>query len=160
NNSDGSRKYPFPQAGRNSDGTPKNKLSNSANDAAWDNYINYVKNLSGSYNKKYGYRTLMSYLEDQIPDSFESEDLWRTPHYPYHPVKKGATQFLDFLKALDFGYEVGLVAYGTHATKLMGQSDGEVNIDISSNPITDEYDKINTMQLRHQAGEYGGTTAM
>jgi hypothetical protein len=119
-----------------------------------------VKNLGGSNNKKYGYRTLMSYLEDQRFDPSQSEDLWRTPHYPYEAVKKGSSQFLNFLKDLDFGDEVGLVMYGQWAEKQFGHSDGEVSIDISSNPITDDYDKINTMQLRHQAGEYAGWTAM
>jgi hypothetical protein len=159
-NVSGSRKYPFPQAGRNSDGSPKNKPSNSTSDALWDGYINYVKNLSGSYNKKYGYRTLMSYLEEQRYDPSQSEDLWRTPHYPYEAVKNGTSLFLDFLEDLDFGDEVGLVAYGQWAVKQMGHSDGEVNIDITSNPITDDYDQIDTIQRRHQAGEYAGWTAM
>lgn len=159
NNSDGTRKYPFPQSGRNSDGSPKNKPSNSTSDALWDGYINYVKALPSPYTKKYGYRTLMSYLQDNRPDSAQSEDLWRTPHYPYNAVKTGTSLLLNFLEDLDFGDEVGLVAYGTQAVTQMGHSDGEVSINIATNPITDAYQTINTMQLRHQAGEYGGTTA-
>ncbi len=159
-NLDGSRKYPFPQSGRYSDGSPKPKPSDSTSDSLWNGYISYVKNLSGTYNKKYGYRTLMSYLQEKRFDPSQSEDLWRTPHYPYEAVKKGTTLFLDFLEELDFGDEVGWVAYGQWAEQQMGHSDGEVDIDISDNPITDDYDTINTMQLRHQAGEYAGWTAM
>jgi hypothetical protein len=146
--------------GRNSDGTPKNKPSNSTSDALWDGYIDYVKGLSGSYNKKYGYRTLMSYLEQHRYDPSVSEDLWRTPHYPYHAVKGGTSLFLDFLSDLDFGDEVGLVAYGEWAVQQKTHNDGEVSIDITDDPITSEYDIIDTMQLRHQAGEYNGWTAM
>ena len=40
----GHRKYPFPQAGRNCDGTPKNKPSDSTSDSLWNGYIDYVKN--------------------------------------------------------------------------------------------------------------------
>ncbi len=159
-NVSGNRKYPFPQAGRNSDGTPKNKPSNSASDALWDGYINYVKNLSGTYNKKYGYRTLMSYLQDQRYDPSQSEDLWRAPHYPFHANSKGFSQFCTFLDELDFGDELGWVAYGQWAEAQTHHSDGEVSIDVSSDPITSDYQKIDNMQKRHQAGEYEGWTAM
>ena len=86
----GHRKYPFPQAGRNSDGTPKNKPSDATSDSLWNGYINYVKGstyLPTAYQKKYGYRTLMHYLQERPsyagwrPREL-SEDLWRTPHYP------------------------------------------------------------------------------
>jgi Flp pilus assembly protein TadG len=160
NDAGGSRLHPFPQAGRNSDGTPKNQPGNSTSDALWDGYINYVKGLSGSYNKKYGYRTLLSYLQQHRYDTSKSEDLWRTPHYPYHAVKGGNTLFLEFLEDLGFGDEVGLVAYGEWAVQQKTHNDGEVSIDISANPITPDYETINTMQLRHQAGEYNGWTAM
>ena len=160
NDAGGARLHPYPQAGRNSDGTPKNKPSNSTSDTLWNGYIDYVKGLSGSYNKKYGYRTLMSYLQQHRYDTSQSEDLWRTPHYPYHAVKGGNSLFLEFLNDLEFGDEVGLVAYGEWAVKQFTHNDGEVSIDITANPITPEYETIDTMQLRHQAGEYNGWTAM
>ena len=37
-----------------------------------------VKNLSGPYRKKYGFRTLMNYLQEKRYKSKYSEDLWRT----------------------------------------------------------------------------------
>lgn len=155
------RKYPFPQAGRYSDGTPKPKPSNTASDAFWDGYINWVKNHSNTtYRKRYGYRTLMDYLQQNLENSTESEDLWRTPHYPFHAVKNGASLFLNFLSELDFGDEVGYVAYGQWAVKQLSHHDGEVDIDISANPITSDYATIDAMQRRHQAGEYNGWTAM
>ena len=122
NNADGSRKYPYPQAGRNSDGSPKTKPSNSTSDALWDRYINFVKNHPNTnYRKKYGYRTLMDWLQQKSTNSFtprdryNSEDMWRTPHYPMHAVKSGTSLFLEFLEDLDFGDEVGLVGYGQWA---------------------------------------------
>jgi len=160
-NVSGNRKYPFPQSGRNSDGTPKNKPSNSTSDSLWNGYIGWVKNHSNStYKKRYGYRTLMDYLQQNREDPSESEDLWRTPHYPFHAVKNGATLFLNFLEELDFGDEVGYVAYGQWAVQQKTHHDGEVDIDIAANPITPDYDTIDTMQRRHQAGEYNGWTAM
>jgi Flp pilus assembly protein TadG len=156
-----SRKYPFPQPGRNADGTPKNKPSNSTSDTRWNGYINWVKNHSNStYKKRYGYRTLMDYLQQNREDRFESEDLWRTPHYPFHAVKNGASLFLSFLHDLDFGDEVGYVAYGEWAVQQKTFYDGEVDLDITANPITNDYATIDAMQRRRQAGEYNGWTAM
>ncbi len=160
NNSDGTRKYPFPQAGRYSDGSEKGKPSNSTSDSRWNDYIYYVYNKSGTYNKRYGYRTLMDYLQENRYSSSLSEDLWRTPHYPFHAIKEGTTLFLDFLTELDFGDEVGLVSYGAWAVQEFTHYDGEVDIDISDDPITNDYSTINTIQYRHQAGDYSGWTGM
>lgn len=160
NGSDGNRKFPFPQAGRNSNGTPKSKPSNSTSDTLWKGYIDHVKNLSGTYKRKYGYRTLMNYLQESRPDPVLSEDLWRTKHYPFHANRNGMSLFMDFLSELDFGDEIGWVAYGKWAVPQMKHVDGEVNIDISADPITSDYSVINEMQRRHQAGEYDGYTAM
>ncbi|MEM9683271.1 MAG: enoyl-CoA hydratase-related protein, partial [Pseudomonadota bacterium] len=108
----GELKFPYPQAGRHSDGNPKNFPSNDKSEDLWKDYINYVKNLSGTYKKKYGYRTLMNYmLQNNQMKWNESEDLWRTSHYPFHAVKNGASLFLQFLDDLDFGDEIGLVSY-------------------------------------------------
>ena len=159
-NVNGHRKYPFPQAGRNSDGSSKGKPSDSTSDSLWTGYINYVKNLSGTYKKKYGYRTLMDYLQDQRFYRDESEDLWRTPHYPTQALKDGTSLFLNFLTDLQFSDEVGLVVYGQYAVQQKTFYDGDVNVDISSDPITSDYSNIDTIQTHLQAGEYEGWTAM
>ncbi len=156
----GSLKFPFPQAGRNSDGSPKSMPSASASEDMWKDYIQYVQDLNGPYNRKYGFRTLMNYLQERRYSSSLSEDLWRTPHYPFNAVKEGATLFLDFLTELDFGDEVGLVSYATYAMQEFTHNDGEISIDISDDPITSSYADINTIQRRHQAGDYAGNTAM
>lgn len=157
----GELKYPYPQAGRYSNGTPKGMPSYNSSKSDWKSYINYVKNLSGPYKKKYGFRTLMDYLQQNNQMKWtNSEDLWRTPHYPYHAVKNGATLFLDFLTELDFGDEIGLVSYGTYAVWEDSHYDGEVNIDVSGDPITSDYSAINTIQRRHQAGHYDVYTGM
>ena len=161
NFSNGSRKYPFPQAGRYSSGLPKSKPNNSTSDSLWNGYINWVKNHSNStYRKRYGYRTLMDYLQQQRHDRPQSEDLWRTPHYPFHALKNGASLFLNFLDDLEFEDEVGLVNYGEWAVQETSLHDGEVDIDITADPITSNYAIIDQIQRRHQAGEYIGWTAM
>jgi hypothetical protein len=165
NNADGSRKYPYPQAGRLSSGLPKSKPSNSTSDTLWDKYVTFVKNHPvAAYKKKYGYRTLMDYLQQKTISSFTprardtSEDMWRTPHQPATAVKKGTSLFLEFLTDLDFGDEVGLVIYGQWAEMVDGLADGDIDINISSDPITGDYSNIDSLQLHHQAGEFNGQT--
>jgi Flp pilus assembly protein TadG len=158
--SNGTPKFPFPQAGRQSNGLPKSRPSASASATLWKNYINYVKGRSGPYKKRYGYRTLMDYFQEQRYDRDLAEDLWRTPHYPFHAIKEGTTLFFDYLTDVDFGDEVGLVSYGAYAVKEWTHSDGEVSIDIRSNPITNDYAALDEIQRRHQAGDYDGWTGM
>jgi Flp pilus assembly protein TadG/Mg-chelatase subunit ChlD len=167
NNSDGTRKYPYPQAGRGSDGLPKNKPSNTTSDSLWTKYVEFVKNHPvTSYKKKYGYRTLMDFLQQKTISSFtprarnNSEDLWRTPQRPMEALKKGTSLFLDFLEELDFGDEVGLVGYGEWAEPIDSINDGDAFVDISSDPITPNFSQIDTLQLHHQAGEFNGQTNM
>lgn len=155
--SDGSPKHPFPQAGK-SGGVPRNMPSYSTSVDRWEDYIKYVKNLSGTYRKRYGYRTLVDYLLTQRPQHHLSEDLWRTPHYPAHAVKNGASLFLNFLDDLDFGDEVGLVIYDTEAYAETTLADEGVNL--SSDPITNDYSAINKIQRRKQAGNEEGWTGM
>ena len=156
----GQLKFPFPQAGRNSDGTPKSMPDASRSEDLWNDYIQYVQDLDGPYNRKYGFRTLMDYFQERRYSSTQSEDLWRTPHYPFHAIKEGSTLFLNFLTELDFGDEVGLVSYGAWAVQEMSHYDGDVDIDISDDPITSNYATIDTIQRRHQAGHYSGWTGM
>lgn len=154
------RKYPYPQAGRNADGSPKSKPSNTTSDSLWTGYINYVKGLTGTYKRKYGYRTLMDYMQQQGFDRTVSEDLWRTPHYPTQALKDGATLFCNFLNDVAFSDELGLVVYGQWAVQQKTFYDGDVDINITADPITTNYSVIDTIQKHLQAGEYAGWTAM
>jgi hypothetical protein len=165
NNADGNRLYPYPQAGRDSSGQPKNKPSNSTSDNLWEKYVSFVKNHPVSaYKKKYGYRTLMDFLQQKTISSFtprarnNSEDMWRTPHQPMNAVKKGTSLFLDFLQDLDFGDEVGLVGYGEWAEMIDGLSDGDISVNLATDPITPDFGQIDLLQLHHQAGEFNGQT--
>jgi Flp pilus assembly protein TadG len=167
NDAGGSRLYPYPQSGRGSDGLPKNKPSNSTSDSLWTKYVEFVKNHpKADYKKKYGYRTLMDFLQQKTISGFTprarntSEDMWRTPHQPMDAVKKGTSMFLDFLEDLDFGDEVGLVGYGEWAEWIDSINDGDAVVDISDDPISPDYNAIDVMQLHHQAGEFNGQTAI
>jgi len=153
--------YPFPQAGRYSNGLPKNEPSYSTSRSLWLNYINYVRrSIKSDYRHRYGFRSLMEYLQEQRYGSSQSEDLWRTPHYPFHAIKKGATLFTEFLDELDYGDELGLVSYGQYAKSEVSLNDGDATVDISSDPITGNFAAVNTIQVHKQAGHDTGWTGM
>ncbi len=153
--SNGVLKYPYPQSGRNSDGSPKNFPTDAQSESRWKAYINYVKNNGGAYKRKYGYRSLINYIQQNDPMAWDtSEDLWRTSHYPFAAVKNGASLFLNFLDELGYGDEIGVVSYGSYAVWETDHNDGEVDLDLSSDPISDDYASVDTIQRRHQAGHY------
>lgn len=152
--------HPFPQSGRNNVGFQNARPTAAQSTSLWRGYVDHVRNLSGSYNRRFGYRTLMNYLQESRFGSNQSEDLWRTPHYPFHAVKEGSSLLCDFLEELDFGDQLGLVSYGTYAMQEKKLIDGLVNIDLSADPITEDYALIDTIQRHKQAGHYAGNTGM
>jgi Flp pilus assembly protein TadG len=153
-------KFPFPQAGKDSSGNPKSRPGNSTSQSLWEGYISYVKNLSGPYNKRYGYRTLLNYLMESREQNHLAEDLWRTPHYPFHAIKEGCSLFLDFLDELQYGDEVGLVSYADTARVETQLDEDGFSVNLGSDPITLEYADINAIQRHRQAGHYTSNTGI
>ena len=156
----GKPKYPFPQAGKDSSGNPKNRPSTSTSETLWKGYIDYVKNLSGTYNKRYGYRTLLDYLMESREQNNLSEDLWRTGHYPFCAIKDGCTLFTEFLDELQFGDELGLVSYADNARVELTLNEDGFSINLASNPITSNYSQIDAIQRHRQAGHYESNTGI
>ena len=139
--SSGNRKYPFPQAGRNSRRLAEDQAQQFHQRLA----VERLHQLGEEPQQHHVQEALrLSHADGLLATesrglATESEDLWRTPHYPFHAIKNGASLFLQFLDDLDFGDEVGLVGYGQWAVQQKTLNDGEVNIDISSDPITPNY---------------------
>ena len=158
---------PFPQEGKSlSTGLLLGKPSIASSKSKWISYIDYVRtnrdlNQFG-YRKHYGYRTLCQYLMNSRPANFQSEDLWRTPHYPFHALKMGMDTFCNFMTELDYGDRIGLVDYANDARIETGLNDDGVSetVDLGGQNLTAEYSKINTIQMHKQASHYTGNTAI
>ena len=161
-NVNGHRKYPFPQAGRNSDGSPKSKPSNSTSDTLWNGYIDWVKNHSDTtYKKRYGYRTLMDYLEQKREDpSLVGRSVAHAPlPVPRRQERHFAVPQLPERLGLRRRSRLrGVRPMGRAAEDVLRRRGGYRHL--QSNPITSDYATIDAMQRRHQAGEYNGWTAM
>ncbi len=167
----GNSYIPFPQAGRsnNGDGLPYNMPSESSSRDKWRAYIRYVRDNQSNrnayksghpYRYRYGYRSLMDYFQEKKYRAKYTEDLWRTPHYPFHACKEGTTLLLEFMENLEFGDEVGIAVYYSSSRQLTELHDGEVDIDISADPITGDYATLDTLHRRHQTANWGGSTGM
>lgn len=130
---------------------------------SWDEFINYCRNNvpSNSGNRqKYGKLNFVDYLLTNRYHNYETQDLWKSPHYPFHAIKNGFSLFLDFLEELDFGDEVGIVSYDESSRVEHTLNDGNTYASLNGDWISDAYDTLDTIQRHKQAGHYGSYTAM
>ena len=152
---------PFPQEGRNSNGTLKGLPSKSESEQLWKDYIKWVRDNSlYGYNRKYNYRTLSAYFVQQRASNSKSEDLWRAPIYPFHAMKEGMSMFSEFLGSLGFGDQLGLSIYATTARRETGlwNDSGFVQVDLGDEHLTTTYSDIDTIQRHKQPAHYDSTT--
>lgn len=132
----------------------------------WDTWFSYCKTnssvKSGGYCKKYGGYNFVNYLLTSRAAYSQTNDLWKTPHYPTHALKLGTTQFCNFVDDLNYNDRLGLVIYATTA-KIEKDNTGTSNgtaVSLGSDWLTYNIDAINTIQSQKQAGHYDSTTAI
>ncbi len=138
---------------------------------SWDNYIDYCRDSTGTtpwydkdiyttgYRRKFGMLTLVEFWISKRKTFSETEELWKTRHYPFHAVKEGAGLFCDFLKDLKFGDYLGLVTYDETSRIETGlDENGMPIVDLGRNLVTNNYSDINTIQQHKQAAHYSHTT--
>jgi Flp pilus assembly protein TadG len=135
-------------------------------DITWSTWFDYVKTnsqvKSGGYCKKYGGYTFVNYLLTSRQKHSQTEDLWKTPHYPTHALKLGTTQFCNFVDDLNYNDRLGLVIYATTAL-IEKDNTGTTNgtaVSLGTDWLTYNIDAINTIQSQKQAGHYNDTTAI
>lgn len=131
---------------------------------SWNNLIGHCRGDSdvrrAGYRHMYGGLIMVDYLLDKKPNSHKTYDLYKTPHYPFHAVKNGASLFLDFLEDLQFADEVGLVTYDSTSRIETGLDEPNATVDLAGNLITWDYDAIDTIQRHKQAGHYDVYTGL
>lgn len=130
----------------------------------WNEFINFCRNDNDLRNAgtrhKFGKYNFVNFLLKHKYHHHQTNELWRTPHYPFHAVKDGFSLFLNFLEDLDFGDEVGIVTYDNTARIEHTLSDNGVNVSLNGNLISDDYYALDTIQRHKQAGHYATFTAM
>lgn len=134
---------------------------------SWDSFIDYCRDGysweyyldDAGYRYMYGGACLVEYLLHTQYSHSDCPDLWKTPHYPFHAVKNGCTLFTEFLGALEFGDHIGLVSYDTYSRiETTLNESGLPAVDLSANPLTNDYTAINNLQRHKQAAHYYAAT--
>jgi Flp pilus assembly protein TadG len=129
---------------------------------SWDDFVSYCRSNSqiddADYKRKYGGKCLVNYLLTQKPGFSQCEDLWRTPHYPFHSLKQGTELFAQFLDDLSFGDQMGMVSYATTAVDEHTLNYDGYSINMSSDPISDQFTNFKAIINHKQAGHYNTTT--
>lgn len=138
---------------------------------SWDNYLDYCRDSTGAsdwydyqiyatgHRRKFGMLTLVEFWIKHKKRFNQTDELWKTRHYPFHAVKEGATLMCDFLEELDYGDNLGLVTYDTNSRIETGLNDpGMPVINLGSELMTSNYSDIDTIQIHKQAAHYGNTT--
>lgn len=125
----------------------------------WQDYFDYVqgdKNNGNNesktindpvYQHRYGYLTLMDWVQAVKYKSTVTPDLWKTPQQPLTAVKNAVTTFLTFMRLYRTDDRVALISY----TGTTGGGQLEV-------PLTDNYELVETTSRHMQAGHYHNST--
>jgi uncharacterized protein (TIGR02145 family) len=138
------------------------------NHGSWTEFLDHARCNDNKYadiqnaglERTYGGPTFVNYLLEKRKSYYNTENLWKTPEYPFHAMKNGVSLLLDFVDDLDFGDEVGIISYGSYARWETELDFDGYNIDIGSDPITSEYASLDAIQRHRQAAHYSSTTAM
>lgn len=129
---------------------------------SWDGFITFCQTdntlNNAGYRHKYGGKCLVDYLLRSYPGFSQCNDLWRTPHYPFHSVKQGAQLLATFVEDLGFGDELGIVCYADTAVDEHTLNYDGYNINLSSNPICSSFGDLRQIVGHRQAGHYTSNT--
>jgi hypothetical protein len=126
---------------------------------SWRSFVEYCRSdnsipSNAGYQMSYGGLQMVNYLLDKKRTYADTPDIWKTPHYPFHAVREGTSLLLDFLQGLEFGDDVGLVSYDTTARFQQSLNMEGYSIDLSSDPICQNYEALDTIQQHRQAAHY------
>lgn len=130
---------------------------------SWSSFISDSRSSavsSAGYRYKYGKLNFVNYLLTDQPQYHKTPDLWKTPHYPFHAIKEGATLFTQILDGLNYDDELGLVSYDDYSRVEKVLNTPDASVDLSGNPITNQYHLIDTIQRHKQASHYYNYTAV
>jgi Flp pilus assembly protein TadG len=130
---------------------------------SWSEFLDYVGTDTGirdaGYREMYGGMTFVCYILCQRSGHWETPQLCETRHYPFHSVKEGQLLLCDFLENLGFGDELGTVSYDTyHRGEHTLDVEGYPEVNISDDPISDDFDACRALVQYKQAAHYAYAT--
>uniref|UniRef100_A0A7C4QUR7 VWA domain-containing protein n=1 Tax=Schlesneria paludicola TaxID=360056 RepID=A0A7C4QUR7_9PLAN len=134
---------------------------------SWSEYVSFVKTNAGlakyGYQDKFGAMTFVCYVLRMRCSYANTKDLWKTRHYPFHAIKEGHYLLCDFLADLGFDDQLGMVSYDTYhrvETTINDPNPELPYVNISADPITNQYGELKKLMKYKQAGHYYSATNM
>jgi len=132
---------------------------------SWNEYIDFVRSSTGLalYSKRdlYGGTTFLSYVMKNKSSYNETSVLWKTRHYPFHAIKQGHQLLTEYLTDLGFNDQLGMVSYdASHRVEKTLSGAGMPTVNISAQPITNDFTAVNNLMKYKQASHYSDSTNM
>jgi Mg-chelatase subunit ChlD len=127
--------------------TPSNDSKTIATVDVEDEDTGLEDTLKGLYGKRYGYLTLMNYLQAVQYKASEAPNLWRTAEEPATAVKEAVSLFLYYMEHPRTDDRVGLTAFTS--------TQGSAKLEVS---LTANYTSIDETAQQRQAGHYHNQT--
>lgn len=135
---------------------------------SWSDYVSFVQTNGGlakyNYQDMYGGKTYLCYLMRQKSSYNETQDLWKTRHYPFHAIKEGHELLCDYLTQLGFDDHLGMVSYdASHRVETTINDPGNPDmpsVNIAATPLTNDHAAVKKLMHYKQASHYSDSTNM
>lgn len=111
----------------------------------------------------YGGLSFVNYLLRRNSAYSQTPQLCRSRHYPFSAIKAGHQQLCNFLETLSFDDRIGMVSYDTdHRIEvILNEPDPAIPyVNISSKPLTSDYQALNNLMKYKQCNYYSAATNM
>ncbi len=138
----------------------------SSNDR-WNRFLDHCRNdeqlIARGYREMYGGLTFINYLLRRNSGYFQTPQLCKARHYPFSAIKSGHQQLCEFLETLSFDDRIGMVSYDTdhRVEMILNEPDPSIPyVNISSKPLTNDYQAVNNLMKYKQCYYYSAGTNM
>jgi len=134
---------------------------------SWSSFISHCRNdeqiIARGYREMYGGLSFVNYTLRSNSSHADTPALCKSRHYPFSAIKSGHQQLCDFLKTLSFDDRIGMVSYDTNhrVETIVNENDPSIPyVNVSSNPMSGDYDSINNLMKYKMANYYDAATNM
>ncbi|NLX23743.1 MAG: VWA domain-containing protein [Phycisphaerae bacterium] len=120
--------------------------------SSWRDYFNYMKTstwMSGTnsaFVSRFGIKTFVNFLLEQVPESFNTPELADTPHQPMKAVKDASSRLITVVEELESDDQVAITSYGTYG---YGPADKPDLMSWLSNDFNGLRGKVEALQAGH-----------
>lgn len=134
---------------------------------SWNAFISHARNdeqmIARGFREMYGGLTFVNYTLRSNFSHNATPKLCKARHYPFSAIKSGHEQLCNFLQNLSFDDRLGMVSYDTthRIETIVNEDDPSIPyVNVSSNPMSNDYQAINNLMKYKMANYYDSATNM